>query len=210
MKINSFSLFANVPTWIQSLYPSRIWRKKTNKKELFLTFDDGPTPQVTSWVLDFLAQEKVPAIFFVIGKNAQAHPELLARIKQEGHQIGNHTYNHQKGWQTPLKEYIESVKKTEEYCTQKWFRPPYGKASLAQIKNINQLGYKTIMWTNLSFDFQPDINTHQVLENLKKTIKPGNIIVFHDSVKASSNLNIILPAFIRWAKKQGFIFTNQL
>lgn len=191
-----------------------IWRFSIDKKEIFLTFDDGPTPQITQFVLDELKKHNAKATFFCIGKNIKNYPEIFNKILEQKHSIGNHTQNHLNGWKSNNNNYIDDFLKCETTITQlnnypikhKIFRPPYGKIKKSQAKEILQKGYKIIMWSVLSADFDTSITKEKCLQNVLKNTKNGSIIVFHDSVKAAEKLRFVLPKVLEEFSKKGFVF----
>jgi peptidoglycan-N-acetylglucosamine deacetylase len=199
------------PYFIKRLFHNQIWSLHNSENKVYLTFDDGPTPQVTDWVLNILKRENIKATFFCIGKNIVDHPELFDRIINENHSIGNHTFNHCNGWKTNTKDYIENVNKCNQYCklTTKnlaLFRPPYGKIKYSQSKELRKLGYKIMMWDVLSADFDQSISPEKCFKNATQKVTNGSIIVFHDSAKAYKNLEYVLPKTIEILKEKGFIF----
>jgi peptidoglycan/xylan/chitin deacetylase (PgdA/CDA1 family) len=177
-----------------------------------LTFDDGPTPEITEWVLEQLKQYNAKATFFCIGNNIEKHPEIFKKIIADGHSIGNHTFNHVKGWKTSNQTYFEEVDNCEKTIqnfsinsTQtKLFRPPYGKIKLYQSKVLRKKGYKIIMWDVLSVDFDRNISPEKCLSNVTENIANGSILVFHDSTKAFPNLEYALPKTLDFLKNKGF------
>lgn len=198
--------------WIKKIFNNLVWDISNSDKKIYLTFDDGPIPDVTEWVLDFLKSEEIKATFFCIGDNIKKHPEVYKRILAEGHQTGNHTFNHLNGWKTETNHYIDNFKFCETECLKLntehsfLFRPPYGKIKPSQSKGIRQLGYKIIMWDVLSYDFDPTISAEKCLENVISNTAQGSIIVFHDSLKAEKNLKYALPKAIQILKNKGFVF----
>ncbi len=198
--------------FISYLFPKYVWKIPNSGNKIYLTFDDGPIPEVTEWVLDILKNENIKATFFCIGDNIQKHPEVFKRILNEGHAIGNHTFNHLNGWKTNSSNYIENFKKCEleiqKTNTQniKLFRPPYGKISPFQAKEILNKNYKIIMWDVLSYDFDTKISPQKCLNNVIENTESGSIIVFHDSLKAKQNLRYALPKAIQQLKEKGFEF----
>ncbi len=191
-----------MPRFIQRLYPERIWAFSHSKNSVYLTFDDGPIPEVTPWVLDELKKHNAKATFFCIGENVQKHPEIFQRILSEGHSVGNHTFNHLNGWKTSTSEYIENIEKAKrqmhnsEFKIQNsklLFRPPYGKITSKQAKTLQKKGFKIVMWDIISYDFDTNISEEECLQNVLKNIKPGSVVVFHDSLKAEKNLRYVLP-----------------
>ena len=198
--------------WIKKVFNNLVWDIPNSDKKIYLTFDDGPIPDVTEWVLDLLKLEEIKATFFCIGDNIKKHPEVYKRILAEGHQTGNHTFNHLNGWKTNTKSYLENFKLSETEHSKLntehsfLFRPPYGKIKPSQSKAIRQLGYKIIMWDVLSYDFDPTISVEKCLENVISNTEQGSIIVFHDSLKAEKNLKYALPKAIQILKNRGFVF----
>ncbi|MDI9311023.1 MAG: polysaccharide deacetylase family protein [Limnohabitans sp.] len=199
---------------IKWLFFNQIWSIPNTQNNIYLTFDDGPTPEITPWVLDILKQENIIATFFCIGKNIEENPEIFQRIIDEGHSAGNHSYNHINGWKTNKKSYLNNIefcdnvikKKTLDTQGIKLFRPPFGKITYTQSKALRNKGYKIIMWDVLTADFDPTISPEKCLENATKKIETGSIIVFHDSKKASKNLQYTLPKAIALYKENGFNF----
>lgn len=201
-----------VPTLIKKIFYNQIWDIPNDENKIYLTFDDGPTPEITKWVLEILEKENIKATFFCIGNNIEKHPEIFNSIFQKGHSIGNHTFNHLQGWKTTTKQYIENVelnateicKLNTDYC--KLFRPPYGKIKPSQSKLLRKKGFKIIMWDVLSKDYDANCSPEKCLENVVKNTKQGSIIVFHDSIKAQNNLKYVLPKAIEILKNKGFVF----
>jgi peptidoglycan/xylan/chitin deacetylase (PgdA/CDA1 family) len=203
-------------SFIKNIFPNYIWDTPNNEKKIYLTFDDGPTPEITEWVLEELKKHQVKATFFCIGKNISNQPNLFLKIMNEGHAIGNHTYNHLNGWNTSTEDYLENItlcksaildlKPTIYDQKPPLFRPPYGKIKKSQSKKLRQLGYKIIMWDVLSADFDQNISPEKCLENVINNVKSGSVIVFHDSVKAFKNLEYTLPRSLEILKQRGFIF----
>ncbi|WP_088323945.1 polysaccharide deacetylase family protein [Polaribacter tangerinus] len=191
------------PSIISRIYSKYIWRFSTNKKDVYLTFDDGPTPEITPFVLDILKKYNAKATFFCIGKNIEKHPNLFKRIVDEGHSVGNHTQHHKNGWKTSVKSYIREVEMCDTIIhkftvsDKKLFRPPYGKITNKKAKEIIKRGYKIVMWTVLSADFDSKVSKENCLQNVLKNTKKGNIIVFHDSLKASEKLKYVLPQIMK-------------
>ena len=202
--------------WIKKIFNNLVWDVPNSENKIYLTFDDGPIPEVTEWVLDILKSEGIKATFFCIGDNIKKHPEIYKRILIEGHQTGNHTFNHLNGWKTETNHYIDNFKLCETEHLKLpiaigtehsfLFRPPYGKIKPSQSKAIRQLGYKIIMWDVLSYDFDPTISVEKCLENVISNTEQGSIIVFHDSLKAEKNLRFALPKAIQILKDKGFVF----
>ncbi len=199
--------FPKTPKFVTWLYPKRIWAFSTAKKEIFLTFDDGPIPEVTPWVLDQLKEHEVKATFFCIGDNIRKHPHLFQRLLDEGHSIGNHTFHHVKGTQTATSAYLEEVA-AFNHCVEhppKLFRPPYGKLTRQQARAIQKAGYRIVMWDVISYDFDKTITKERCLKNVIRKMKEGSIIVFHDSLKAEQHLRYTLPKVLEVIKERGWM-----
>lgn len=180
--------------------------------QVFLTFDDGPVPGVTSFVLDTLAKFSAGATFFCIGDNIRKHPDLAGRINREGHAMGNHTFHHLNGWKTPAQDYHADVARCDAEIDRfaarsmltRFFRPPYGRITRAQIRTLD--AYKIIMWDALSYDFERKLSPETALRGVIAATRPGSIVVFHDSEKAEKNLNFILPRFLEHFAGLGYSF----
>lgn len=233
------------PKLVKRMLPSYIWSIPTTSKTIYLTFDDGPTPEITNWTLDVLKQYNAKATFFCIGNNIEKHPEIFQNIINEGHAIGNHTYNHFKGWKTKTKDYLENVElchtilksqichtersrsakkqipnaqqpvlsaiENSKIVNQKslivnLFRPPYGQIKPKQGKKLLGLGYKIIMWDVLSFDWNKNVSPETCSNNVINKASNGSIIVFHDSVKASKNMQYALPRALEHFNAKGYCF----
>ena len=219
------SFWVKTSYFIKKIFPNYVWDIPNRENKVYLTFDDGPTPEITEWTLEQLKTYNAKATFFCIGNNIQKHPEIFNKIIQENHAIGNHTYNHLKGWETVNDIYIDNVNlcnlEIAERRTQNaeiknlnsefsnlpsnFFRPPYGKIKPSQSMILRKLGYKIIMWDVLSFDFDQTITQEKCLDNVLKNVKSGSIIVFHDSVKAEQNLKYVLPKTLAFLKEKGFV-----
>ncbi len=198
---------------IKKWFSGFVWSIPNHEKKIYLTFDDGPTPQVTEWVLEVLAEHNIKATFFCIGNNIEKHPELFKKVIAAGHTIGNHTYNHLNGWNTKNDTYLDNTIATESIIdklypngTEKLFRPPYGKMKGAQAKAVRSMGYRIIMWDVLSADFDRNITPEKCLQNVIRNTREGSIIIFHDSEKAYPNLRHALPESIKYLKEKGFVF----
>jgi len=196
------------PIVAKKMFPNYVWDMATNDKVLYLTFDDGPTPEITNWTLDILKQYNAKATFFCIGANVKKHPNIFERIIKDAHTVGNHTQNHIKGWTTKTKKYLREVQDAQNAIDYKTnlFRPPYGQITPKQGRKLIDLGYKIIMWDVLSFDWEVDVSEEKCLENVISKSKAGSIIVFHDSIKASKNLMYALPKVLEYFSKKGYEF----
>ena len=220
-------------TFIKKTFSNYIWDLPNTKNKIYLTFDDGPTPLITEWVMSELEKYHAKATFFCIGKNIEKHPKIFEKLIIKGHSIGNHTFNHLNGWKTSTKDYIENCVQwsvaelpvaecglrsenndlpfqtgilNTEHC--RLFRPPYGKMKPSQAKRLQELGYKIILWDVLSADFDTSISKEKCLKNVIKNVQSGSIIVFHDSSKAFPNLEYTLPNALKILSKRGFVFES--
>ena len=204
--------FVKTPWWIKKILPSYIWSIPTREKVLYLTFDDGPHPEITPFVLRELKKYNASATFFCVGKNVLAFPEVYKQILDEGHSVGNHTQNHLNGWKTPNDVYLKDVAEAANHIDSNLFRPPYGKITLFQSKNLSAAlkgrRARVIMWDVLSADFDAEITEERSLQFVIFRCSPGSIIVFHDSEKASRKLNYVLPKVLHYFTDQGFKFLS--
>jgi peptidoglycan/xylan/chitin deacetylase (PgdA/CDA1 family) len=201
---------------IKRLFSNQVWDIPNKENKIYLTFDDGPTPKITEWVLGILKENEIKVTFFCIGINIQKHPEIFNKIIEEGHTIGNHTFNHKNGWKTSTADYIENVELCQKQILSlqskiwnlksKIFRPPYGKIKPSQSKKLRKLGYKIVMWDILTADFDEKTSKEKSLENATQKVTSGSIIVFHDSVKAFNIIEFALPRTIQILKERGFVF----
>lgn len=196
--------------FIKKIFSNHVWEISNTENKIYLTFDDGPIPEITEWVLEELKKYNAKATFFCIGNNIEKHPEIFEKVINDGHSVGNHTFNHLNGWKTSTKEYIENSIQWSVVSGQspngKLFRPPYGKIKSSQSKKLRQLGYKIIMWDVLSADYDTAISPEKCLENVLQNVSSGSIIVFHDSVKAFPNLEYTLPRALKYWQEKGFVF----
>ena len=210
--------FFSVPSTIQWLIPSCTWRKVGQEKVIYLTFDDGPHPEITAWVIDELKKHQIKATFFCVGDNLKKHPETAKQLLTEGHQIGNHTMHHIKGWKHKNVDYLKDIEDcdteirkiheqmNDEKAQPRLFRPPYGQIKPSQIKLLREKGYEIIQWSDLSCDYDKHLNCKKSLSALVKNAKPGSIVVFHDSEKAENQLKQILPSYLEAMLAEGFTF----
>lgn len=188
-------------TW-QCLYPYGVFR---TGKAVYLTFDDGPIPEVTPKVLAILAQYKVKATFFMVGENVDKHPEVYEQVVKAGHRIGNHTYNHIKGWHCTTATYLGNVEQCQERIGDtNLFRPPYGKATWLQRRMLHLMGYKLIYWDILTRDYDKHVTPEQMLRLIQRETREGSIINFHDSLKSNERMLEVLPKAIEWLQKEGY------
>ena len=196
------------PWWLRLLYRKCVWVKPSTEKVLYLTFDDGPHPEVTSFVLDELRKFGAKASFFCIGKNVLAHPAMYRRIQEEGHGIGNHTFNHLNGWKTTDEDYVKDIALAGQVINSKLFRPPYGKIRYSQVKKLTTapFNFKLIMWSVLSADFDKSVSDEECLQYVLRNSKKGSIIVFHDSEKAFDRMRYALPRVLKHFHENGYRF----
>ncbi|HEX2606641.1 MAG TPA: polysaccharide deacetylase family protein, partial [Flavisolibacter sp.] len=190
-------------------FPEYIWSFDSQEKEVYLTFDDGPHPEITPWVLDQLKQYEAKASFFCIGNNVQKYPDVFELIRKEGHAIGNHTFHHLNGWKTSRNGYLSDIAKAAEWIDSSLFRPPYGRMKRRYARKLaasmSKEQVSIIMWDVLSADFDRSISSQQCLDNVINNYGPGSVIVFHDSEKAFPHLQQVLPAVLNDIKKKGYI-----
>ncbi|MDI1232918.1 MAG: polysaccharide deacetylase family protein [bacterium] len=195
--------YQSIPIWFQKIFGRYTWRIPNQDKTVYLTFDDGPHPEITPWVLQQLANYNYKATFFCVGDNVRKFPETYQSILSSQHKTGNHTMHHIKGWKSTLDHYTDNVADCAKLVDSNLFRPPYGRITRPQT-SILRKKYKIIMWSLLALDFEKKLNTTKALEGLKKKTKPGSIIVFHDSVKAEKNLKTMLPLYLQFLNQNGF------
>lgn len=205
--------FYKTPWLLKRLLPDYTWQKSGEGKKIYLTFDDGPIPEITPWVLNQLSKYQAKGTFFCVGDNVHKHPEVAAQIQAEGHILANHTFNHLKGWQTTTALYVantvECQKELEHYQKQSQqkllFRPPYGRITRAQTKALKN-DYEIVMWDVLTNDYDQSLSEDRCLQQAIKHTKSGSIIVFHDSLKAKKNLMYVLPRFLEHFSSRGYTF----
>lgn len=196
------------PRLLKKLYPQLTWDMSTGNRCIYLTFDDGPIPIVTPWVLNILQQYNAKATFFCIGDNVSKHPDEFEQVKAAGHAIGNHTYNHLKGWTTDDNTYLENFLLADKQLNTNLFRPPYGRIKRSQIKSLKQAkpGLNIVMWDVLSGDFDINLQPEKCLQNVIKHTTDGSIVVFHDSIKAFGRLQYVLPKAMEYWSEKGYKF----
>ncbi|MBR3566051.1 MAG: polysaccharide deacetylase family protein [Paludibacteraceae bacterium] len=191
------------PNWIRHFYRGATFRRQTDEKVIYLTFDDGCVPEVTPKVLEILDRYGVKATFFIVGDNARKYPDLLADLRSRGHQVGNHTFNHIKGWATPTDEYLDNVEKANELLKTHLFRPPYGRMKYSQKKALREK-YEIILWDVLTHDYNKNIKPDTIMKAIRKYSRRGSIVTFHDSIKSAPNMLVVLPQAIEFWLAEGY------
>ncbi|MFT5167820.1 MAG: peptidoglycan/xylan/chitin deacetylase (PgdA/CDA1 family) [Saprospiraceae bacterium] len=195
------------PKFIQNLFPNFFWKVPTSEKVIYLTFDDGPIPEVTPWVLEQLKAYDAKGTFFCVGDNVKKHPEVFQKVLNQGHAVGNHTNNHVNGWGTDNIQYFHNIRNCARLVKSDLFRPPYGRLMPKQAQFL-QRHYKVIMWDVLSGDFDPEISKDQCMYNVTSKAKKGSIVVFHDSLKAFEKLQYVLPKVLKHFHELGYTFKS--
>ena len=193
------------PQFIRQLYPRACWRMSASERAVYLTFDDGPIPEVTPWVLDVLDKYNVKATFFMVGDNARKHPNEFKMVIERGHRIGNHTHNHLRGLEVSTEHYIDNIEKAAGHLETDLFRPPHGFMRFKQYRALCDR-YRIIMWDLVTRDYNPKLTGEQILEKVKRYVRPGSIITFHDSLRSINNLHYALPRAIEWLLAEGYSF----
>ena len=191
--------------YLRWLYPRALWRMDHHEKVVYLTFDDGPIPESTPFILETLKRYDIKATFFMVGDNVRKHTELYKQVLDEGHQVGNHTHNHISGFRHTLRDYSYNVEKANAYIRSHLFRPPHGWMRLAQYALLSRK-YKVVMWDVVTRDYSKWMTAQDVVNNVKRYTRPGSIITFHDSLKSIEKLRTALPASIEWLRQQGYRF----
>ncbi|HKK88862.1 MAG TPA: polysaccharide deacetylase family protein [Saprospiraceae bacterium] len=190
------------PLWVQKLIPSALWHFPRNENVLYLSFDDGPSPQLTPWILETLEKWKAKATFFCVGENINKYPQLYQEITELGHTIGNHSYNHLNGWLTNDKSYFQNIALNASQTGSKLYRPPYGRMKPSQIRHLKKR-YQLVYWDVLSGDFDRDLSPEKCLKNILENARQGSIIVLHDNIKADKSLKYVLPRLLQhYAEKK--------
>lgn len=203
------------PFFLPWLYPQLVWKRDTQEKKIFLTFDDGPVPGATEFVLETLKKNDARATFFCIGENVRKHPDVFSKVVEAGHVIGNHTFNHLKGWNYSTQEYIDNVRLCESQFNltgivnqqsgvKPLFRPPYGRIKRGQIRALSN--YRIIMWDVLTHDYIASFSPERCLSGAIRATRPGSIVVFHDSIKAERNMMYALPRHLEYFSEKGYSF----
>lgn len=199
-------MFIEQPPWFyRALFPGVTWRMPAEPKCVYLTFDDGPIPEVTPWVLDVLDRYGVKATFFMVGDNVRKHPEVFRMVVERGHRIGNHTFNHIQGLRYLTKNYLANVEKAALYIPSDLFRPPHGHMRIPQTLCLTRK-YRVVMWDVVTRDYSPHMTPQGVLNVVKRYTRNGSVIVFHDSLKAERNMREAMPKAIEWLLAQGYTF----
>jgi peptidoglycan/xylan/chitin deacetylase (PgdA/CDA1 family) len=193
-----------IPDWLSYFFNGLIWHKERDKTVVYITFDDGPTPQVTEFVLDQLDQYAFKATFFCIGDCVLKNPNVFCNVIERGHAVGNHTQDHLNGWKVSQQEYVKNTEQASQHINSKLFRPPYGRITTTQARLLKKHGYQIIMWDVLSGDFDQQRTVDSCLKNLKAKTTNGSIVVFHDSVKAFPILEKVLPEYLSFIKEEGY------
>ena len=192
-----------VPEILKSVIKNVVWRINPAEKVIYLTFDDGPNPGVTPQVLDILDRFEVKATFFCVGENVFRFPDVFEEVKRRGHGVGNHTFNHLKGFEYATDDYVKNVKKAADYIDSKLLRPPHGQIKPSQIKALKD-DYRIIMWDFITYDYDKRIEPEKIIAEVKKRSRNGSIVVFHDSLKAEKNVLQVLPEALRFWKENGY------
>ena len=192
----------------RSLYPGSLWRigDEEQRKTIYLTFDDGPIPEVTPWVMELLDRYGIKATFFCVGDNVRKYPHLYRQLLEKGHKTGNHTFNHVQGWKSRTSFLLANTAKAAGLIDSKLFRPPHGHMRVAQNSALQKAGYSVVMWDVVTRDYSRYMSPQQVLDNVKRYTRDGSIIVFHDSLKAEKRMKYALPRAIEWLLEEGYNF----
>ena len=196
------------PWWLRKFYKNALWQMPVKEKIIYISFDDGPHPVITPFVLDELKKYNARATFFCIGKNLLENPEVYKRILEEGHAVGNHSFSHMNGWKTKNADWLADIAKAKKYIDSNLFRPPYGRITRFQLKALAGQGYrlKTVMWSVLSGDFDTGISPEACCKNVMRNAKSGSVIVFHDSEKANIRMSYALPVVLKYFTEKGYRF----
>ncbi|MBR5696432.1 MAG: polysaccharide deacetylase family protein [Paludibacteraceae bacterium] len=198
-------LIEQLPTVYRKIFPGTVWRLPQEEKTVYLTFDDGPIPEVTTFVLDLLREKGIKATFFCVGDNVRKHPDVFRQVQEEGHIVGNHTFNHLQGLYTSSRKYISNVVKADELIKSPLFRPPHGILRYLQFMTLRKK-FKIVFWDVVTRDYNRKLSGEDVLEIVRKYTRNGSIIVFHDSLKAEKNIRYALPKAIDYLMAEGYKF----
>ncbi len=200
-------MFVKTPSIAKYLYPSLVWKKNTDQKKIWITFDDGPDEKVTPFLVNLLGKFNIKATFFIIGNQAKKHPELVKLIINNGHKVGNHSFSHPSGYSTKNNKYLQDVEQAKKYIDSDIFRPPYGKITPFQIKNLKK-DFKIIMWDIISWDFKENISSNKIFRNVMDNVESGSIILFHNNLKSYKNLKKSLEIILEKLKEQEYQFST--
>ena len=198
-------LIEQTPDFIRKLIPGAVWRLPQKEKTVYLTFDDGPIPEVTPWVLDLLRKYNIKATFFCVGDNVRKHPEVFKMLVSAGHSVGNHTFNHLQGFKVKSDKYVENVELADTYIRSNLFRPPHGHLRIRQGTKLSKK-FRFVMWDVITRDYNMKLSGEYVLNVVKRYVRNGSIIVFHDSIKAEKNMKYALPRAIEFLLSEGYKF----
>ena len=198
-------LIEQTPDFIRKLIPGAVWRLPQKEKTVYLTFDDGPIPEVTPWVLDLLKKYNIKATFFCVGDNVRKHPEVFKMVVSAGHSVGNHTFNHLQGFKVRSGKYVENVELADSYIRSNLFRPPHGHLRIRQGTKLSKK-FRFVMWDVITRDYNMKLSGEYVLNVVKRYVRNGSIIVFHDSIKAEKNMKYALPRAIEFLLSEGYKF----
>lgn len=195
-----------VPNIVRAFYPTVLWRKDKNKKVIYLTFDDGPTEELTHWILNTLDEFGIKATFFCIGNNAENHPEIVDEIREKGHSVGIHGYEHRRGLYKDNEVFFSDIEKSKNIIKSNLFRPPHGNITPRQAKKLKDLGYNVVLWDVITRDYNTRLPEEKVLDIAKRYTRNGSIVVFHDSLKAEKNMKYAFPKAVKYWLDNGYTF----
>jgi peptidoglycan/xylan/chitin deacetylase (PgdA/CDA1 family) len=195
------------PGLVSQLLPQYLWKGDTRNKTIYLTFDDGPIPEVTPWVLEQLEKYNAKASFFCVGDNVRKYPEIYNSVIEQGHIVGNHTFNHLNGWENNDEQYLKNIERTSHFVKSDLFRPPYGKISRSQTRSVKDK-YTIVMWDILTGDFDQGLSKEDCLEKALRKTEAGSIVVFHDSIKSWSKMSYVLPRMLKHFSDLGYRFDS--